>query len=305
MAILKVISQANPIQNAILSSVSVASALTFSLLGFAAAAHADYAPSRDNPQPRRSSQTTTAGTRNTIAEITNNLYRPPSNPSPRSGSRTTTGTRQGTCLGNQDTPFAALGPDAVVGRTSKSHPSFTWYLPPTENDVPVIFRLLAPNEAGTPTRVHSVELAYTPGYVTYQLPSEVPGLVSGQEYRWQVIIECDPRSPSRALVQELSVERVAASAELAGQLSAAATVAEEAVVYGAQGLWYDAIAPVAQSQSAQEKAIRTELLRNLAEAERTPSPWLDALLEIAERTSNQRKPQPTNLPPTSLQPVAN
>ena len=289
MAISKVIPQVNPIQNAILSSVSIASALTFSLFGFASAAHADYVPPEDNSQPQPSSQTTAAGTRNnTIVEMANTLYRPPSNPRPRSGSRTTTGTRQGTCLGNQDTPFAALGPDAIVGRTSKSHPSFTWYLPPTANDVPVVFRLLAPNEAGMPARVHSVELAYTPGYVTYQLPAEVPGLVSGQEYRWQVIIECDPRSPSRALVQELSVERVAASADLVRQLSVAATVAEEAAAYGAQGFWYDAIALVAQPQSVQDRAVRTELLRNLAEAESMPSPWRDSLLEIADMTSDER-----------------
>ena len=111
------------------------------------------------------------------------FFRPPSNPRPRSGSSTTTGTRSLSCLGAQESLFAILGPASAVGRTSLARPEFVWHLPPSEDTLPVIFRLLAPNEAGVPTLIHTVELEYKPGYNTYQLPVNAPSLTASKEYR--------------------------------------------------------------------------------------------------------------------------
>lgn len=218
---------------------------------------------------------------------TETYFRPPSNPKPRSDSQTTTGTRQGGCLGNTETAFTIFGPDAVVGRTVSTHPEFVWHLPASETTFPVIFRLLAPNESGIPEPIHVADIPYTPGFIKYQLPANVPALAPGIEYRWQVIIECNPNYPSQALVQELSLEVVSSPANLSQALATATTDSQRALAYGNQGLWYDAIAQVAQATTADGKQTRSGLLRDLAALVAPTQEQLSQnLIEIAEATAN-------------------
>lgn len=214
-------------------------------------------------------------------------FRPPSNPRPRSGSRTTTGTRQGSCLGSDvDAGFAILGPEDpanVLGRTAATHPTFVWYLPESAEAFPVIFRLLAPNADGKMERVHSETLTYAPGFSSYQLPSTVSALTSGKEYRWQVVVECNPNYPSRSLVQELSFEVVAPPAGIA---QGAATGTDLAAVYGEAGLWYEAIAQVAKGNTPAEQQTRTDLLLDLAISLAADNPQLsEDIRNIAEVTA--------------------
>ncbi|NEO99376.1 MAG: DUF928 domain-containing protein [Symploca sp. SIO2E9] len=223
---------------------------------------------------------------NLITE-TETFFRPPSNPKPRSGPRTTTGTRQGGCLGNTETAFTIFGPDAVIGRTVSTHPEFVWHLPASETTFPVIFRLLAPNESGIPEPIHVTELSYTSGFIKYQLPANVQALAPGIEYRWQVIIECNPNYPSQALVQERSLEVVSSPASLSQALATATTDSQRALAYGNQGLWYDAIAQVAQATTADGKQTRSGLLRDLAALVAPDQEQLSQnIIEIAEATAN-------------------
>ncbi|MGB7084761.1 MAG: DUF928 domain-containing protein, partial [Phormidesmis sp.] len=172
-----------------------------------------------NPRPARGTLTTTTGT----------YFRPPSNPRPRSGSHTTTGTRQGGCLSNTETPFTIFGPETTVGRMLSTRPEFVWYLPESDVDFPVIFRLLAPNESDILVPIYTAELPYTEGFATHQLPSDAPALAANTEYRWQVVIACNPNYPSRSLAQELSFEVVPASASLNQSLSTSASATERAL----------------------------------------------------------------------------
>ncbi len=224
-----------------------------------------------NPRPTRGILTTT-GT----------YFRPPNNPRPRSGSRTTTGTRQGGCLGNTETAFTILGPEATVGRTLSSHPEFVWYLPESDVTFPVAFRLLAPNEAGIPTPIHMAELSYTAGFTTYQLPPDVHALVANKEYRWQVVVACNPNYPSRSLAQELSFEVVSSPAGLTQSISPSASDTDRALAYGQAGLWYDAIAQVAQATTPAAIEVRTGLLRDLAAIETENEQFSQDILKLAE-----------------------
>ena len=214
-----------------------------------------------------------------LSLTTESYFRPPRNPR-SSGPRTTTGTRSGSCVGDPTTAFTTFGPDSVVGYTAAARPEFVWYLPPSEQSFPVTFRLLAPNEIGIPEPIHTAQLAYMSGFSTYQLPPEVPTLRENQEYRWQIIVECDPASPARSLAQELSFEVVPLPAALS-QMSATATPVEKARAYAAQGLWYDAIAQIAQATTPNAKQTRTRLLQDLAESEPENKDRYQNLLNIA------------------------
>jgi hypothetical protein len=227
----------------------------------------------NNPRSQSRSRTTT-GT----------YFQPPRNPRSR-GSRTTTGTRQGSCLSDTETAFTIFGPDATIGQTVSTHPEFVWHLPASETAFPVIFRLLAPNEAGIPTPIHTEILTYSAGFMKYQLPPTLPAVSAGIEYRWQVVVECNPNYPSRSLVQELSFEVVPAPAGLSQALSTAATETDKAAAYGQAGLWYDAIAPVSQATTAAAQEARTALLQDLAELESANEELSQDILSIAETTA--------------------
>lgn len=252
---------------------------------------------RSFQRPRNSrTQTTlsqTAGRNqdNPIVAAARTFFQPPSNPRPRSGSQTSMGTRQGSCLADADTSLAALGPSSVVGRTTSSRPSFTWYLPPVQTSPIVQFRLLAPDESGIPVAIHTAHLDYASGYSTYQIPDDVPALVDGVEYRWQVIVACDPNSPSRSIGQELSIEKVAASPSLMQSISSSDNAIQQALAYGRAGIWYDAIAAVAQAQTIDAQVVRAGFLQDLAvvesEQENVQRDFLEDLLELAGVGANR------------------
>ena len=210
---------------------------------------------------------TNAKAKDKAVPVTGTYFRPPEDATMSSGSRTSTGVRRGGCLGPTETAFTIFGPDAsekILGRTTSGHPNFVWHLPETAAEFPVIFRLLAPNEADIPVAVYETTLAYRAGFVVYQLPSTLRPLSPNTEYRWQVIIECNPEFPSQALIQELSFEVVPPTTPLTQALTVAETDAEKAIVYGQAGLWYDAIAQIIQVQSVNEKQALKGLLSDLA-----------------------------------------
>ncbi len=213
---------------------------------------------------------------------TTKAFKPPSNPRRRSGYRTTTGTRQGSCVGDSETAFTVLGPSETLGQTTSARPEFVWYLPPSETVYPVQFRLLAPNAQGIPAPIHTAELNYTGGFMRYQLPAEVAALSPNTEYRWQVVVVCDENYLSRSLNQERAFEVITPSASLQQSLAAATTEAERAVVYGEAGIWYDAIAQVAQPSNSQSATVRQNLIEDLAAIEAEDEQLSKDLAAIAD-----------------------
>lgn len=239
---------------------------------------AQFTPEPPRPSRSSSSPVISTGTR---------LFVPPDDTNPASGPFISTGTRQGGCLGSIATAFTALGPltinDQVVGQTVSTRPTFVWHLPEIDESFPVIFRLLAPNEDDIPAPIHEVTLEYTSGFVAYQLPVTMDALSTDVQYRWQVLIECNPEFPAQAMLQELSFEVVPATPSLAQALASAATDTERATAYGQAGIWYDAIAQVAAAATPADRATRATLLQDLAASmpENRESLQQD-ILEIAE-----------------------
>lgn len=209
-------------------------------------------------------------------------FTPPPNRKPVTGHRTTTGTRQGSCVDNTQTAFTLLGPDSSIGQTASDHPKFVWHLPESDEDYAVQFRLLAPNEQGIPSLVHTDTLSYEAGFNKYSLPDSVAALSPNVSYRWQVVVVCDPSYLSRSLSQELFFEVVPASPGLQQALDSATTDVERALAYGESGLWYDAIAQVAKSNTPQAKSVRRALLTDLAATEPENLVFSENILRIAD-----------------------
>lgn len=223
----------------------------------------------------------------TVLTSTGTYFRPPDS-KPLSGPTTPTGTRRGGCLGITETAFTLFGPssaDGILGHTTSERPAFVWHLPETERTFPIIFRLLAPDADNIPDVIYETALDYTPGFMAHQLPTTEPVLSPDTEYRWQVIIECNPAYPSRAIRQELFFEVVPTSTELSQALATATTNTERAIAYGQAGVWYDAIAQVAQATTPTDHQTRNGLLVDLAASlPPTEEQLSQDILEIVEAT---------------------
>lgn len=209
------------------------------------------------------------GTPDALGTTGTRLFQPRRRDTPQ-GPTTSTGTRSGSCLNpvGANPGFAGLGPQFEAGLTSSSRPEFVWYMPASEQPFPIEFRLLTFDDADRPILLHSeAQFTYTAGFMTYQLPESSPALEVGRQYYWQVIVNCNPNRPSRALVSTLQFEVVTPSAVLNDALAIATTNVDLAIAYANDGLWYDALALVIDGETVEERQLRTRLLRDLADEE--------------------------------------
>ncbi|MEO0867767.1 MAG: DUF928 domain-containing protein [Cyanobacteria bacterium J06642_11] len=216
------------------------------------------------------------------ATIDSSHYYTPSENSPRlpEGSGTS-GRRGGSCLARGTTEFTALGPRSTTGLTTTERPKFSWYVSPAENGLPLLFRLLETQSNGRPKPIYWYELTAQTGFMSHELSSNFPPLEIGKSYMWQVVVKCEE---GQSLISSLPIQRVSSTSELTEQLSTATTNAERAIIYGNEGLWYDAFAQVVAINAPSEGDIRAGLLRDLASVEADEQGISAILLAIAEET---------------------
>lgn len=159
-----------------------------------------------------------------------------------------TGSR-GDCFYKQDMP----PPTRLVGShplklTFEKYPTFWVYVPYTPQEATDgEFSL---QDGDSEVYLTHFQLPATPGIVGISLPPTVPPLAVGKEYRWYFDINC-PRSPSSdesAAPASLTglVQRISVSAQLERELNAAKTPLQRIATYARHGIWYEALAELAQ-----------------------------------------------------------
>ncbi|UBF30424.1 DUF928 domain-containing protein (plasmid) [Kovacikia minuta CCNUW1] len=202
-------------------------------------------------------------------------YRPPSRPSApkQPGSNIS---RSGSCSSNSLGELTALAPLSHVGQTTSTHPTFAWFVP-DQTSHPLEFRLFHNQQ-----RLYRTEMQSQPGMMQFTLPQTEKGLMVGQDYRWQVVLVCNPNSPSSNIVTTAEVEVVQANSELQRQLAPLHTLQQRADLFANNGLWFDAFAEALKEPS--NPAIALNLLDSLAlvEAQHNQA-WGDRLQQV--RTS--------------------
>ncbi|MEB3356787.1 MAG: DUF928 domain-containing protein [Synechococcales bacterium] len=125
--------------------------------------------------------------------------------------------------------------DAVWGVTTLERPTF-WF---------DISRSIAPGTAefiledGTNQWTYPVSLANLSGIVQISLPESSPPLVPGVDYHWYFNVYCQPEQPP--FFVHGWIRRVELEPDLAAAL-AQADPAQQVELYGASGIWYDALA---------------------------------------------------------------
>lgn len=142
---------------------------------------------------------------------------------------------------SEDTPALVLLAPEGVGKTSSVQPTFAWFS--RDANPSVTFRLYEHDDASQTYRL----LTETPstvtqaGILTLSLSGEPIALELGQSYLWQVELVCDRSRPSGNLFAEAEFEVVEPTSTLTERLATAASHAEQAALYAAADLWYDAL----------------------------------------------------------------
>lgn len=180
-------------------------------------------------------------------------FRSPRSDSPAPENREGGATRSPCIRG--DKPLVALVPTSGVGNTAAASPLVFWYMPelsPEDAPAPVIEFLL---RDANKQEVYSTkyQLAKTdkgivgsPGLMSLNVSNIYP-LQANQEYRWELTLMCDAKSPDRSqdTFVEGAIKRVEANPATALRLQIA-TPLERVGIYAKEQLWYETLATLVQ-----------------------------------------------------------
>lgn len=163
-----------------------------------------------------------------------------------------------------------LAPRSHVGRTDSLQPTVSWFIPDTEV-YEMELHLYQLDDGDGLTLIERQVMETTPGIMQASLSDDQVELTPGNQYRWRVVVICNPNRPSSALIDEAEMIVVNADVELANELESASEPSARAALYAQEGLWYDAFAQVATVDNAAGADYRQRLLQSLADIELSAS----------------------------------
>lgn len=160
--------------------------------------------------------------------------------------------------------LVALVPKTAIGKTVEEYPTVWLSIPFSSKDFHSLEFILNDSNGKMvyETLWHSTETL--PGLVSFTLPPTIEPLEVGRTYDWYVTVYC--QNPEQVEAESIfvggSIVRVAPSAELQEDLTAATTERGKAVALARHGVWYDALAAIGKLQT--EDSARTDWQHLLA-----------------------------------------
>lgn len=202
---------------------------TFLLSGLAVSTRASNAPTLQSPS-------TSLTTR---SQLISQSFKPPRRGTapPSAGGAT----RGETCLKGSK-QLTSLMPQARIGLTYSSNPTFYWFVPPSPATAAKF--LLLSNDDATVVYETTLSLPSQPGVISFTLPSTT-GLEVGKQYHWYLVVRCGETDQGANPSVEGWVERITPESEVSIQLEKA-TPAERAKLYADNGIWYEAVTTLAE-----------------------------------------------------------
>ncbi|ARV61040.1 hypothetical protein BZZ01_22600 [Nostocales cyanobacterium HT-58-2] len=194
-------------------------------------------------------------------------YKPPRDQKPPSGYTDSSGVRGG-CQANDIRSVILLAPMTHVGQTTSLHPTFTWFVPHSQQ-VPMEFSLYQLDRNDQPSQLaYKQQLQSSPGIMKLSLPQGGLGLSVGKKYLWQLETLCNRNRPSHNLLVRAEIEVVKIPSSLKIALFDNREPLQRANLYAEAGIWYDALSEaLAFSTNGQLGKVAASLLEDLAKSE--------------------------------------
>ena len=189
-------------------------------------------------------------------------------PTNRQGT-TTTGTRG-------DGQLIQLTPKSHIGLSTSSHPTFSWFV--AEGTLlPGELQLYERSTDGRYSRVLETphQFVSEPGFMSFTLPNELPGLKPNTTYSWQLVLR-NREFPNDIVIQtrseieildEGTIIREPLDSPLTETPLTETSLTETIERLSRSGLWYDALALTLSLPAAESHSHRNSLLIELAEVE--------------------------------------
>ncbi|MDJ0649115.1 MAG: DUF928 domain-containing protein [Xenococcaceae cyanobacterium MO_188.B19] len=173
------------------------------------------------------------------------------------------GGSRGDCIPN-DQNFIALVPEQSVSATASVSPQIFFYAPQTEE--PKIIEFVLRNNKDQLVHETFVQTTGKSGIMNVVIPDQIKkGLGKFQgNYHWYLSMICDPRERSRDIVLEGWIEYRKLNHSLQEKINLS-TFVEKINLLQQQGIWYDALSLLAQSQQLESNltSLQAEWLRLL------------------------------------------
>ena len=175
-------------------------------------------------------------------KISLNLPNPPSRGTPLG--RHKGGGSRSYCQNYQNlTALVPLNNRVVWGKTIATHPHFLFYLPQGS-----AIEFVLQDEADNYIYQTSLQVPLNDrGIVSIAVPRTATPLENNKIYQWTLSLSCENNSGAFVYVQG-SIEKTALNPAIQNQLQTADDT-EKAAIYANKGIWYDAIALLAQLRS--------------------------------------------------------
>lgn len=193
-------------------------------------------------------------------------YQPPKQRSMPRRSAIATGRRGCSGVGKQ---MVALAPQAYVGQTASTRPTFAWFVPDT---APKEIKFYLYEVTGNGERVvHRASMQSQTGLMQYTLPQTEMTLQVGRLYRWRAALICNPKRPSDLSIAQADFDVIEMPATLKQQLATVRDPLQRANLFAESGLWYDAFGTALELQTPRASSLQLDFLQNLAETETATS----------------------------------
>ncbi|MCT7951499.1 DUF928 domain-containing protein [Ancylothrix sp. C2] len=182
-----------------------------------------------------------------------NAFNPPNRGLP--GGRQEGGGVRGPCP-NGSEQLTALSPKTDAGITSLGQPSFYLYVP-EGIALPMEFTISQYPDANNPQTEEkevyktTFNLTGKSGIISVTLPEKTAALEVGKSYYWSFALVCKPNAREASIIRGGWVQRQALSGSLEQEIQMAAKNTPEKLpgLFEREGMWYDAVAALAQLRS--------------------------------------------------------
>ncbi|MDJ0576524.1 MAG: DUF928 domain-containing protein [Xenococcaceae cyanobacterium MO_234.B1] len=207
-------------------------------------------------------------------KISFNLPTPPSRGIPLG--RHKGGGSRSSCQDYQNlTALVPVNNKIVWGKTIATHPEFLFYLP-QGSAMEFVLQDQADNYI---YRTNLQVPSENQGIFSIAIPKTATPLEKNKIYQWTLSLSCDINNPGAFVYVQGSIEKVALEPKIQTQLPTADNT-ELAVIYAREGIWYDAIALLAQLRrdNPNDNQINTmwsELLEQVNLTEMSSQPMLN------------------------------
>jgi Domain of Unknown Function (DUF928) len=161
-------------------------------------------------------------------------YTPPPQQEPPSDYSKSTGVRG--CATKEDIALTLLAPQAYVGQTVSTNPTFAWFV---SSAAEIDFRIFQFTPEGKPKQVFEpLKIETSSGITKLTVPEENFKLSIAQKYLWQVAIRC---TNGDFIIQRAEFQVQEIPSKLKNTLASEVDGVKKVNLYAEHGFWYDAL----------------------------------------------------------------